>query len=945
MPPVLTAAAAIASQISLASIVSFVAKTVIGLVVSQAFSSLLGSKPKKAAQTTPTQQAQDRLQTFRSSVAPRIVIYGTAVVSGPIIYATSSGSDGEYMHVIVPLSGHECAGIDDVWINEDRVANGDLDGSGNVTAGNLAGYVRIKKHLGAAGQTADSDLVAEAPGGEWTSDHIGKGVAYVYVRLKASSDKFPSGLQNVKALVRGKKVFDPRTATTAFSNNAALCVLDYLTASYGMRATSAEWDSTHWEAQADFAEESVTLTSGGATQARYTMDGSFALDLAPADIVDDMLTSCVGALIFREGKYWLQVAEFTDRVVTLTTRDLRDGAVEVIARRSRRELFNTVRGTYTNPADNYQPADFPPVRNTGYQAQDGGEEIARDLELPYVQNELRAQRLAKIVLERSRQGIVVRMRCKLTALRVAVWDVVGLTISDLGWSDKRFRVVEWRLSGDPGVDLVLQEEAEASYDWNYGEATVGDPAPDTALVSPFDAPAPLANLTLASGDDELDVRADGTIFSRLRVSWDRVPNIHVLSGGVIEIQFRKSGETEWRGAEDAFGDATSQFILDVQDGTAYDVRARAVTTQNAEGAWSQINGYVVLGKAAPPSAPSSFLVSVTAAGLRVFDWSHDAQPADVRAGGGYRIRYYLGSTSDWSAMSDLPVGVLTGFRLETTLLSSGTYTFAVKAVDSSGNESATAIFASSVLLPDPPLAGALEFTDERAAGWPGTKTDCYVDEEILKANSDFQWDDATGTWDSYTASWDTLGADVSPIRYESTTIDIGADAVMTPIVSGTGAGTITIEMKAWKFGDSEPGSWSAVGPATARYIKIRWSVAGTNPTLTSATVIIDAPSVADYFTDVDTATATNNTASYYRAAAGDIYVIAKNGLAVNTMARINALQSVGGAWTWELVSKNATKPGGWTNAASGPAAQFKIRNAAGTLADATIDIELRGPRS
>ena len=371
-----------------------------------------------------------------------------------------------------------------------------------------------------------------------------------------------------------------------------------------------------------------------------------------------------------------------------------------------------------------------------------------------------------------------------------------------------------------------------------------------------------------------------------------------------------------------------------------------MTTQNAEGAWSQINGHVVLGKLAPPSSPTSFVVSVSPDGLRLFEWTHAGQPADVRAGGGYRIRYYLGATSTWSAMTDLIGGVLTGFRFETTLLGAGTYTFALKAIDSSGNESASAIFASSVVLPDPPLAGALSSQDERGDGWPGTKSaNAYVDEEIIKATSTFVWDSATGTWDSYTATWDTLGADNSPITYDTLTIDLGADALMKPIISSAGSGTITVEMKTWKTGGSEPGSWSAVAQTTARYIKIRWTVTGTNPTLTQASVIIDAPSTPDYFNDINTATETNNQSWYYRAAAGDIYVIARNGLAVNTMARINALQSVGGAWTWELVSKNASKPGGWTNAASGPAAQFRIRNAAGTLADATIDIELRGPRA
>lgn len=949
MPQLLPVALAIGGAIlqggSLVAILGKIGLAIVGAVLSSAFA----PKPKKSSGSSFARASQERQQTFRQAVSPWQVIYGTTVISGPTVYATSSGSDGSLMHVIVVLASHEVAGIDDVWINDIQITNAQIDGSGNVIDGPLSGFARIRKYLGTDAQAADADLIAEAPNGEWTSNHRLRGRAYVYVRLQQSAEKFPGGLSNIKAMVRGKKVFDPRTSTTAFSNNAALCILDYLRSKAGLELGSAEWDSAHWQAQANLADETVAINGTGGTQKRYTTDGAFWVDQSPADVVEDMLTSGVGDMVFRDGKFWLYLADFVDRTVTLTTADLR-GPVEVQGSRTLAETFNAVRGTYTNPDDKWQPADFPPVRNPGYVIEDAGRETYYSAEFPFVTNELRAQRLAKILLETGRQEIVVRLACKMTVLRVATMDIVGLTLPQFGWTDKRFRVREWRLSEQGGIDLILKEEASASYDWNFGEATVGDPAPDTDFVSPFQKPPTIATLDAFSGDAELDVQTDGTVVSRVRLSWSPAGNIFVTSGGRIEVQFRASGEADWRPGPLALGSDTGLLMSDVADGIAYDFRVRPVNSLNVPGEWTTRLSYVVDGKAAPPSNVDSFTIAVTAEGVRRFTWSHVNAPADVRAGGGYLIRYYLGSTSTWSAMTALHEGVLTSSPLETTLLAAGTYTFAIKAVDSSDNESTDAVFIAAAVLPDPPLAGALLFRDDLALGWPGAKTSCFVDTDgFLHATSALTWDDLPNFWTSLPSTWDAITTNNSPIRYETETIDLGADLLMRPVVTVSGSGTQTIEMKSWLSGGSEPGSWSSVAQATARYVKIRVSMAGSAPTITSLQTIIDAPSVTDTIADLNVGTQATTT-WFYRIAAGHFQMQPRNNIGVLSTARIDALQNVGGAWTWELVTKAATANATW--AASGtppragfPIAEFKIRNATPALADAVVDISLRGPRS
>src|SRR4051812_31939050 len=84
-------------------------------------------------------------------------------------------------------------------------------------------YGRVKISLGdeAAGVQPFPDLVAES-NGNWTASHLQYGHTKVYVRLEASSDAFPSGVPNVTVVMRGAKLYDPRTGLTAYSNNAAL---------------------------------------------------------------------------------------------------------------------------------------------------------------------------------------------------------------------------------------------------------------------------------------------------------------------------------------------------------------------------------------------------------------------------------------------------------------------------------------------------------------------------------------------------------------------------------------------------------------------------------------------------------------------------------------------------------------------------------------------------
>lgn len=928
-PVSITAAitAAIKATFSLAGIV----KMVIGTVISFALSAVSSALVKKPKAPDFSRSAVDRTVTVRQPLTPWRAVYGEARVGGAITFLhTTNGNN--HLHLVITLCGHEVDSIGDIYLDDEIVP---LDGNGNAT-GRFAGYVRVKKALGTANQAAHADLIAEA-GDKWTADHRQRGHANLYIRLAWNQDLFANGIPNITAVVKGKKVYDPRTATTAWSNNAALCIADYLTDA--VRGVGVSYvtgiDETDLIAAANACDENVTLAGGG-TEARYACNGSFETAEKPRDIVGKLLTSMHGRAIRAQGRWSIAAGVYSSPAITLTESDLR-GPLRVSSRLSRRDVFNGAKGVYVSPTDNWQPTDFPAIAPTSYLTEDGGQRVWKDIELPFTTSVSMAQRLARVELRKVRQQITVSAQCKLGAYRLAVGDTVGLTNARMGWNSKAFEVTDVRLAlvdegGGPalGVDLSLRETASSIYDWTIADEVEVDPAPDTDLPNPFDVAKPTA-LTLSSGDADLLLLGEGSVISRIRAAWTAAADARAVS---YEVQWKKAADATWSSA--VVGAATEFYVSPAEDGAAYDVRVRSISGLGVRSDWELVAGHVVVGKSEPPPRPDSFTVVRLADGTRRFSWTQSPLPADVRAGGGWRIRYLTGTSTDWSAMVPLHEGLLTASPWEINELDAGTWSFGIKTVDSSGNESTLARFVT-VALGLPRLRDVILQQLEHQDGWPGTKTNCFLDDNgALRAVSNGNWNNLGSTWSNLAATWDELLTNASPITYTTAAIDLEADLSFTPRVTVVANGTATVTVQLGTSADGAPvGSYAAPAAVTGkRYVRVKVEVTGSTPSITSMSILIDGETTTELFDDVNTA---SSSASWFSSvAAGHFKIGSKGGLASITTARIVAVQNVGSGWSWSLISKSQTVNGE-------PAAEFKLWNGSGTLSNATVDVELRGP--
>ena len=618
-----------------AATVQFIAVT----AASMAASKLLAPKMPSFSDSS----LSERSQLVRSPISARSIIYGRCRVSGTIVYISTTGTKNEYLHLVVALAGHEVEAIDEIYFNDEEVPL-----SGNLPTGFYSGVALINKKRGVPNDNADQDLIdatVNLTDGKWTSDHKLSGIAYLYVRLTWDAEKYPSGIPNISAVVRGKKVYDPRSPANpnAYSANAALCLRDYLTsASLGMGMTTAEMDDTAFGAAANICDENVEIkpeTSPATEENRYEANGVVSTSASPDENIGKLLSAMGGLIAYTGGKIAPYAAAYRIPTVTFTEKHF-VGPISVQTRTSARDRVNSVKGVYLSEINNWQVTDFPTITDATYVSDDNGSVFFRDVVLPFTTSSSCAQRLAVIELRRAREEITFTARFRLEAMQVRAGDTVMITNAKLGWSSKVFEVMEWNFAsgGNPPevfVDMTLRETDSDVYSWDVGEEIYTAGALNTTLPNPFTIAAP-TNLSLTADGTTQFIQLDGTVIPRIKVAWSAPAAGFIDSGGAVVIEYKPSASTTYLTWSRLEGAQTEDFISsDVKIGTNYNVRIYGESYFRIS--TSYLSGTITVSKdTTAPSIPTN-LSAVVGTGRAVsLDWDDNTEP-DFSEYGIYRF--------------------------------------------------------------------------------------------------------------------------------------------------------------------------------------------------------------------------------------------------------------------------------------------------------------------
>ena len=473
-----------------------------------------------------------RQRTVKSTTEPQKIIYGEALVSGPISFIGLAGADNSDLYQTIVLAGHELTDITDIHMDDvvitDAQINGGSNAGGNVTAGTFGPkdsttICTINKYLGLTSQTADSLLTNAFT--NYTSAHRGDGIAYLAMKWVLNDDSAETwnkfAPSNVKALVKGKPVYDPRLDTGAPNynplnqlfitynatvgsyvgqgQNPALVLADYLISDLGMGISPSKIDWSSFITAANGCDVSVSVPGG--TEKRFTCNGViFATDSHQKNI-NKILSSMNGNLVYSNGKYIVHAGIFEAHSESLNEDDL-IGAISIKTSLERSDRFNTIKGLFIDPAQNHKSSEFPKVQLADAVTRDNNEVLEKEVQYPMTNSSYMAQRLSHKLIQLSDQQKVITFPANLSALRITAGDRVQVTVEELNWTNKIFQCAGWTFSEDGGVNLTLREDSSTS----YADPAVNEYSTVTAIGDITDAfrgvPSP-SGLRAASGEKKV----------------------------------------------------------------------------------------------------------------------------------------------------------------------------------------------------------------------------------------------------------------------------------------------------------------------------------------------------------------------------------------------------------------------------------------------------------
>jgi len=799
---------------------------------------------------------QSKTVTARQSNATRKLVYGEARIGGTFTFIESTDSD-KYLHIVIVMAAHEINAFTTIYLDDEALTisnnvvtapskyNGLIDvypvtvgSSANIPAPMIFGYAGVP---------------AEAAPPSYSTNHKLTDQAYIYMRLKFDQDAFPQGLPNVSALVQGRKVYDTRTSTTAYSRNPAMIIRNYLTdATYGLGAVSSEIDDASFNAAANICDETVAL-SGGGTEVRYRFDGVVDTANTPRGNLEQMLTALNGALYYSNGKWSLKAGAYVTPTVTLDEDDFASG-MTITTSNSARDSFNAIKGQFISPTSDYQSTDYPAVTSATFETEDNSEQRFLNLDLPFTSSASAAQRIAKQILYKNRQEISIKAQFKMTAFQFQVGDTVMITNSRLGFSQKVFEVISWRLNFDKDqatVDCELAETNSAVYDWNAEETAFAQD--NTTLPDPFNIPAPTI-----TPSDTLE------LFNQQAIS---VLIVDVASTSIYARQFEVEAKLSTETIYKSLGIGAGQrfTLTKVKAGGVYDIRARSINALGIKSPFATTT-HTIVGQAAAASDVTNFSVNVVGSNADL-SWTASTD-ADLSH---YIIRHSPLTTG--ATFNNAQTVVKKVPRPTNTVVTPAkTGTYFVTAVNKFGVPSVNAD--SSVVLVNDISGLNLSNSLSEHTGFTGSKTTCVVVDDTLRLDTTNLFDSVAGNFDDATGLFGGgSGFLASSGTYDfANYIDLGAvftaqataTLKFTQFSQHTGtpaSGATDVDLFVSTTQDDPAGSpsWTAyrqfvVGTYTARALRFRANLTSTDsqetPAISELTAEIRLPTRTESDNDI-----------------------------------------------------------------------------------------------
>ena len=681
---------------------------------------------------------------FKPQTTSLPLVYGTRDTPGVLIHQETNADPGENLWRFYAISDSEVVDI---------TARCDPASTNDTTYGVDTYYKwRFRWYNGSdsgadysATDPAFEDLrhyITEAP--SWTTSHTCKGVAVAFHRFVYDKTEMPN-VPKVIHTVQGRSI-------TGNDDNPANQLYDYLTNTrYGAGISSSLIDTTAYETARDYCDAIVATDVK-----RFTSNIILNNQNSIINNVRLILSSCMGQLQFRAGKYYMHIDSplSGSAVFDFDTTNLIGGIG--VAPPDKGGRFNQAIVTYFDSVNEYKPAEaiWPnqtitaenTIRNT-YLSEDDSEILTYRVSLPGVTSFLQARYIAKIKVLQSRKSSIVSLNATADSAECVPGDIVTLTWSALGWSSKQFVVRSMKISPDIGINLTLQEHDDAFYTWDSATS----PSAISSVTIKSNSIDAVSSLTAT---EEIYSTRDGAgVKTKVTLSWDDVDSNFL---DAYEIQYKLSSASTYQPAFDSVD--TSVDLFDFGVGT-YDFKVvtRAIGGIKSSASTTSLTTDGL--SAVPSTIENLFVNSMGTMALLQWDISSDL---DVRQGGYYQLAHSVDTSANtWSQGVRICKNVAGQQTSVIAPLLAGTYM--IRAVDSTGqNSMPTYVQSTGSSLQQ--LAVDSTVTEETS--FSGTKNRVSAVDDMLKIESEKEIDSVSDfdnivRFDAIDGIWNTSSSGYS----------------------------------------------------------------------------------------------------------------------------------------------------------------------------------------
>lgn len=599
--PITAAITAVNAFAATSAVAAFVVRIGVSLALS-AVASVLRGKPAAARRpgikTEFTTTGSDNPQSF---VLGRYATGGN-MAAPAYSHPNSGGTPNKFLTYVVDVSDVPGVTFSRMivagnYVDDLQASAGDHDLEGLFVDGKP--HLFMTWHDGSQ-TAADAYMMAnysadsERP---WAADMVGTGLAYAVVTFKYNRELF-NALPGVRFEVDGIPLYDPRADSTvggtgaqrwddpttwAQSDNNAMMIYNIKRgialpdgSVWGGRVAAADLPLDNWFAAMNECDQDIALAGGG-TEPQYRAGYEVSVDMAPADVIDELAKACSGEVVEMGGVYKMRVGAPALPVYFFSDDDVvTDEPDQLLPYPGLDSVSNAIHASYPAPDALWETTPAPSRYNAAWEAEDGDRRLAVTVPLPAVPYDAQVQRLMQAWINDDRRFRRHSLVLPPDAAMLEPLDTVAWTSARNGYAAKVFEIAE--LSDDLTTclqSIAMRERDSDDFVWTAADDEVVIVWPSAGVPTQPARYVPSWNVSPAAVVDDTGTdRRPG-----LLLSWD---GSDMSDASALEYEVRPVGQSDLVAKGSTTDLLAGQFLISagIVAGVGYEAQARLVSDRD-----------------------------------------------------------------------------------------------------------------------------------------------------------------------------------------------------------------------------------------------------------------------------------------------------------------------------------------------------------------------------